>query len=344
MPVFDQMQYQPQIVHTLTRLSESRQIPNALLFSGDESTGKKQAAVLFFKGINCLNNVPLGCTACDSCHKVDADLHPDLLFIELQKDKKKISIAQIRQIADRICNRPNEARFRMVLISNSDQMNTQAQNALLKMLEEPPENTFFILTATLQSRLLPTVLSRCRHLVFSSVTPLMIRQYLIEHHHLDEQTSHIAAHCAGADHEKALFFAGLNPTGGSINWPGFRKWLMTSLFDLMTAPAEKAISTGLLLAEHLCRLKDHFPDSMVVLRTFFRDLLIAKHHPEKIVNLDFLTNFTDIGRNRSTRIFLDWMNHWLETEKRIDANSSPRLTLDRFFLKIATSKGRFIYD
>ena len=75
-------------------------------------------------------------------------MHPDILQVSLSEKKKAISISQIREIGLLLTAKPNEAHKRMVLIEDADKMNVQDQNALLKMLEEPPENTFFILTAT----------------------------------------------------------------------------------------------------------------------------------------------------------------------------------------------------
>jgi len=80
------------------------------------------------------------------------------------------------------------------------------------------------------------------------------------------------------------------------------------------------------------------------MKTFFRDLMIFKYNGEKIVNLDFSDTFKDISLKIKSTVFNEWLENLFETQKRIAANSSPRLVLDRFFLKIALGKRNLIYD
>ncbi|MCP4722681.1 MAG: DNA polymerase III subunit delta', partial [Desulfobacteraceae bacterium] len=154
-----------QTISELNFIIQADRIPNALLFSGEKSTGKKERAFEFAKAANC-RDTTRPCNNCLSCKKINAGMHPDIIQVSLAEKKKMISISQIREIGLLISSKPNEAHKRMVLILDADKMNVQAQNALLKVLEEPPENTFFILTATQLAPLLPTILSRCRQIRF----------------------------------------------------------------------------------------------------------------------------------------------------------------------------------
>ena len=147
----DQLQYQARAFLELTHIIQTQKIPNSLLFYGNENTKRKKAAFFFAKGCNCLKKRDIPCNDCKSCRKIDGKTHPDILIIDLEKEKKIVSISQIRKMGLAIASKPNEARFRMVLILNADKMNPQAQNALLKMLEEPPGKTFFILIAHLEA-------------------------------------------------------------------------------------------------------------------------------------------------------------------------------------------------
>ncbi len=90
------------------------------------------------------------------------DDHPDKLLILPLKDKKNISIAQIRQLIEFLTTKPYSSKYKVVVISQAEKMTTQAQNALLKILEEPPFFAVIILSAKTERSLLPTVLSRCR--------------------------------------------------------------------------------------------------------------------------------------------------------------------------------------
>ena len=152
----------------LVALLATLKIPNALLFVGNPDLGKVEAALAFARALNCQQEKKgghLACDRCRSCKKILSSMHPDIICVAPVKEKIKIS--QIRQIYGQIKAKPHEAKFRMVLIQGAESMNPEASNALLKILEEPPERTFFILTADRIDGLLPTILSRCRQVTFS---------------------------------------------------------------------------------------------------------------------------------------------------------------------------------
>jgi DNA polymerase III subunit delta' len=343
---FDQMQlqYQAQVVSELTYIIQTKKIPNALLFSGNENTGKKEAAFFFAKGCNCLSNEQIACDHCKPCNKISASAHPDIHIIDLQKGKKIISISQIREMGLTIASRPNEARFRMVLILSADLMNVQAQNALLKMLEEPPEKTFFILIAFKTSFLLPTIISRCRIIRFKPLTDKLIVQYLIKEFKIDRQMALIASKTADSDMKKAMMYLNLDSDNENQNWIKRRVWLLNTLSDIIKTQTHDCISKGLMLSQKLSTDPDLVNDSIAIMKIFLRDLIIFKFNPKKIVNLDFFDVFADISKHVEIKKISEWIKELYKTEKRLTANSTLRLTLDRFFLTIVIHKGKLIYD
>ena len=344
---FDQMQYQAKAVSELTIIIQTKKIPNALLFLGNENTGKKEAALFFARGCNCLSKKEFACNNCKSCRKINAKTHPDILCVNLQQGKKIISISQIREIGLTLSSKPNEAKFRMVMILNADLMNIQAQNALLKMLEEPPEKTFFILIATKISFLLPTIISRCRVIRFKPLTDRRIEQYLIDEFKTDKQMAYIASKTADSDVKKAMKYLNLNPDNEdneNFIWMKRRKWLLNTLADILKTDTTDCISKGLMLSQKLSADTDLVHYDIAIMKTFFRDLIIFGFHPKKIVNLDFFDIFTDIGQKIEAKKMGEWIKELYETEKRLTSNSTLRLTLDRFFLKIVIHKGKLIYD
>ena len=341
---FDQMQYQAQVISELTYIIQTKKIPNALLFSGNENTGKKEAAFFFAKGCNCLSNKQIACNNCKQCNKISAKTHPDIHIIDLQKGKKIISISQIREMGLTISSRPNEGRFRMVLILTADLMNIQAQNALLKMLEEPPEKTFFILIAVKTSFLLPTIISRCRILRFKPLTDKLIVQYLIKEFKIDRQMAIIASRTADSDMKRAMMYLNLDPDNENRNWIKRRQWLLNTLADIIKSQTIDCISKGLMLSQKLSADPDLVNDSIAIMKIFFRDLIIFQFNPKKIVNLDFFDNFADISKRIEIKKISEWIKELYKTDKRLTANSTLRLTLDRFFLTIVIHKGKLIYD
>ncbi len=351
---FDQMQYQAKTALELTHIIQTNKIPNALLFTGNENTGRKQAALVFAKGCNCLKGTGIACNDCRSCRKIDADSHPDILTVCPEPDKKIISISQIREMGMRLASRPNEAAFRMVLILTADLMNIQAQNALLKLLEEPPEKTFFILTASKTSKLLPTIISRCRTIRFKPLTDTLIAGILVNEFKVDPKAAHTASKTADADLKKAMTFLNLDEAGRRVDWIKRRHYCLTALAGMIKAEVPHNLSKALILSQKLSLDPDLIDDTISILKTFFRDLLIFKFLPEKIVNLDFFDTFADINKKAITKmdlnktdmnrqvpsdLFFEWLEDLYEMEKRLAANSGLRLALDSFFLKIVTCKG-----
>jgi len=180
-----------------------------------------------------------------------------MITIKKVTGKKAISISQIRQIGSAISARPNEARCRMVLILEAHLMNAQAQNGLLKMLEEPPPKTFFVLIADKVSMLLPTIISRCRNIRFLPLTNQQIEHILIDKYDADPLWASIASKTSDADIEKAMMYLNLDvdphptakPTASPTNWITKRKWLLSRLSDIITLRQQEAsIQTGLLLS------------------------------------------------------------------------------------------------
>ncbi len=337
MPDFDQTQFQTNAFLELKNIIQTENIPNALLFSGSQNIRKKEAAFFLAKGINCLNSKDSACNNCKSCRKIEAKSHPDILTIDLEKDKKIISISQIRKMGLSIASKPNEAKFRMVLILNADTINPQAQNALLKMLEEPPEKTFFVLIAQEINSFLPTIISRCRKIRFKPLSPKLIEQNLINDFNINSQMAYIAARTSESDLKKAMVYLNLNSdkTTENIDWIQKRKFLIETLADLILADTNKCMSKGLMLSQKITLDMDMLDDTIAIMKTFFRDLMIFKYNQEQIVNLDFFDTLKNINLIIKSFFFPQWLEDLFETQKKIASNSSPRLALDSFFLKIA---------
>ncbi len=331
----------------LNRITETRNIPNAFLFTGNPGSGRKQAAFRFAKAINCTSEKKSFCNGCRSCKKIDANQHPDMIVVTPLDPRKAITISQVRQIMAQTVARPHEAAFRMVLITEADRMNIQAQNGLLKELEEPPENTFFILMARERSALLPTIISRCRSLRFPPLSGPALAEHLCEQYPIDEQWADIAAATAGTDQNLAetlvhpaddnLPKTTADPRAGKesgIDWRTTRPWLIQQLCFLISGSASQKIQTALNLSGFLSQDPEGVIPGLAVMRTFFRDLCVYRHAPEKILNRDCSDRFQKLAPNICDSDALFWMDELHETEKRLASNSAIRMTLDRFFLKL----------
>lgn len=143
-------------------------MPHALLITGGEGQGKNTLAKYIAAAAVCSGAGKRPCGECKNCRAVLSGNHPDVIYVDRESGKKEIGVSVIREIRSDAFIKPHEAESKVFIIRNADCMNTSAQNALLKVLEEPPENTHFILLAKNVSALLVTVLSRCTRMDLSS--------------------------------------------------------------------------------------------------------------------------------------------------------------------------------
>lgn len=142
-----------------------KHLSHAYMIVGPESAQRKQTVAALAAALLCSEpNAP--CGICRDCRKASAGIHPDMIFVERQPTEKgplhqNLLVGQIRDVAKDAVVSPNEAIRKVYILPEADRMNTDAQNALLKVLEEPPGHAAFLLCTAAGDSLLPTVRSRC---------------------------------------------------------------------------------------------------------------------------------------------------------------------------------------
>lgn len=150
-------------------------ISHSYLFLGTDGIGKKLIAKEFAKRILCNSNNDI-CTGCKSCIEFETENNPDFLIIE--PDGNSIKIEQIREFQRKVAEKPVISQRKVYIINNSDKMTVEAQNCLLKTLEEPPEFVTIILIGTNENNFLSTIKSRCMILHFEKIKEDEILKYL----------------------------------------------------------------------------------------------------------------------------------------------------------------------
>ena len=143
-------------------------IPHAILLEGEKGTGRHTLMRFLSRAAVCIGDNP-PCGDCRGCHLAEIGTHPDISVTAPEDGKKNITVTQIRALRTEAYVKPHMAARRVFVIDRADSMNEQAQNALLKVLEEPPGNIIFILIAESAAALLDTIISRCT--VLSLVPP-----------------------------------------------------------------------------------------------------------------------------------------------------------------------------
>lgn len=188
----------------LMRSVKAGRIAHAFLLSGPHGTGKRTCANYLTQTILCASpQAP--CGQCPACKKVLAGLHPDVHVVG--EEEKSISVDSIRALRDQLALRPFEADRHIALIPRADRMTAQAQNALLKTLEEPAGGNVFFLLTDQPGAMLPTIVSRCRRLRFSPVSVEACAEILAEKG-VEPGRARLAAACAQGAVGRALEIAG----------------------------------------------------------------------------------------------------------------------------------------
>ncbi len=222
---------------------ESGKLPNAYLFTGAEGLGKDAMAIELAKALNCLSPVgrlPEACDECANCKQIASLSSPLLQFIVARPHEKGenldeeddakiieiireqlalkaadpyynvqipnaqlISVKQIRRLRMLLSRSMTGGSKRVLIISEADMMNQQAQNAFLKSLEEPHDNTLIILTSSNPSRLYATILSRCQDVRFDLLEPTEIADALVERDDLDKKQAEFLARLSGGSFSAA---------------------------------------------------------------------------------------------------------------------------------------------
>lgn len=155
-----------QIEELLKNTIKAKKIVNGYIFSGSGNTKNYEYAKLFAKMILCLNGEDNYCGKCKSCLMFDDDNHSD--YFEINKDStESIKIDEIRNMQEKIIERPITSSKKVYIINNAENMTVEAQNCLLKTLEEPPEFITIILVANNENTILPTIKSRCTKVAFT---------------------------------------------------------------------------------------------------------------------------------------------------------------------------------
>ncbi len=148
----------------LAGFTDRNAFPHSLLIRGPAGSGKATVAKLAALSIACQSKGPRPCLACEACRKIQADISPDVITIGSLKDRRTIGVEAVREIRETAYIKPNDLSVKIYLLRDAERMTVQAQNALLKLFEEPPAGVYFFLMTAEPTALLPTVRSRAPEL------------------------------------------------------------------------------------------------------------------------------------------------------------------------------------
>ncbi|MDF2942887.1 MAG: hypothetical protein K0S01_1745 [Herbinix sp.] len=194
------------IIQHLQNAISSHKVSHAYILHGEEGMGKKLLATAFAKTLLCEEGGILSCDRCKSCMQTETSNHPDIMWVT--HEKASIGVDDIRlQVNADIQVKPYNSPYKIYIIDDADKLTEQAQNALLKTMEEPPEYAIILLLVSNISIILPTILSRSVQLNLKPVDKQAIKEFLMEEHHIPDYMADMAATFSGGNVGKAIKYA-----------------------------------------------------------------------------------------------------------------------------------------
>ena len=185
----------------------NHKISHAYILTGEAGMGRKSIANAFAMTLLCEKGGSEPCMTCHSCKQVMSGNHPDLIYVKHEKPGS-IGVDDVReQINDTIMIRPYSSYYKIYIVDEAEKMTVQAQNALLKTIEEPPSYAVIILITTNQGAFLPTILSRCVQMKLKPLKDFTIKSYLTQNLHIPEKDADICAAFARGNLGKAIHLA-----------------------------------------------------------------------------------------------------------------------------------------
>lgn len=174
------------------------QAPQALLLSGISGLLKENFAEYLAQILLCSSlNHPKPCNQCSACRQVQKKQHPNLLYLQALDGAKSIKIEQLRSLLSTLSLNPIETGRRLIVIFNIDTMTVQAQNALLKSLEEPQKSDYYIITSNNEQHVIPTIISRCRFIRLLPWTEKQIYRLLVQNKLSPERATELSRFSQG---------------------------------------------------------------------------------------------------------------------------------------------------
>lgn len=323
---FDKILGHEQIKEHFRNAVQTGKVSHAYILSGEAGMGRKSLANTFALSLLCEKGKSEPCMQCHACKQVLSGNHPDLIYVTHEKPAS-IGVDDIReQINDTIMVRPYSSYYKIYIVDEAEKMTIQAQNALLKTIEEPPSYGVILLLTTNPEGFLATVLSRCVQLKLKPLNDEVVKEYLIQSIGVEESQAEIYAAFSRGNLGKAIHLA---------NSEEFRR-MYYEILHLLKHLKDTDISD---LLDYIRKLKDEKMDiygCLDFIQMWYRDVLIYK--TTKDINLlIFKDEFSSI-KSVSTVSGYEGLEQILEAidkaRVRLDANVNMELVMELMLLTL----------
>ena len=327
--IFQNILEQDKAKSRLISAIKSGRLHHAYLFEGISGIGKYSTAIEFAKSLNC-NHCEMGfCNKCTDCNKINRKTHPDIT--ELVPDGSIIKVGQIRNdIIPLLKFKPFEGNFRVIIIRQADKMNINAANALLKSLEEPNENTIFILLCKYKTNLPVTVVSRCQRIPFNPLSDesvIKIVKENLNNKELSDNNLKILSKLSSGSPGRLLEFA-------EENIMDLRKIVSDYFFSLVDHKddVEYAIDN----AKKFAKFKEQSNYIFMFIISWLKDCIIIKRDSNNsaIINIDSIETISKLSRLFSTLQLIEILEYIIRTETAVVKYANFQLSIESILLKL----------
>ncbi len=300
---------------------------HAYLIGGPPHIGKTTLALALALALNCRSvDADRPCRTCRSCQLISAGKHPDVQVIE--PDGLRVKIDQVRALQHDLALRPVEGRYRVAIFDQFETATIEAQNALLKTLEEPPDYVVLIVLAADPELLLPTIVSRCQSIMLRPLTSTQVREALIQAWSVEAERANMLAHLSG----------------------GRLGWAVTAASDaaVLRDRAKYLDDLSMLLksdrvrrfdyAEELTR-KGDAREALDLWRTWWRDVMLAASGSSaELVNIDRVEQIRALAQQLDVNQAQTAAEACGRALWQIDHNVTARLVMEVLLLDFPTLK------
>ncbi len=326
MAVFADIIGQEKIVKNLMGAVRDHNVSHAYIINGERSAGKEFIAEIFAQALNCEAEGVDPCGECHSCKRALSKNHPDIIHVTHEKPNT-IGVEDVRrQINGDMGIKPYSGPYKIYIMNEAEKMTPQAQNALLKTLEEPPAYGVILLLTTSLEAMLPTILSRCVVLDMKPVADDLVRRYLMEEIRIPDYKADVCAAFARGNIGKAKALA------VSEEFDNIKAEVVSLLKYIHEMDVSELVSAIKKITEY----KFNIDDYLDIICVWYRDVLLYKatldaNHLIFREEIQYIRKVAD----RSTYEGIENIIGALETAKsRLDANVNFDLTMELLLLAI----------
>lgn len=323
---FNDIVGQEQIKEHLQNAISAGKISHAYILNGEKSSGKEFIARVFAMALQCEAGGTNPCQECHSCRQALSDNQPDIIHVTHEKPNA-ISVDDIRtQINNDVAIKPYSSRYKVYILNEAEKMTTQAQNAILKTLEEPPEYAVIMLLTTNVNALLPTILSRCVVLNMKPVADDAVRKFLMNQMQVPDYKAEVCVAFARGNVGKAKALA------SSEDFENVKSEALSLLKYIQDMELYEIVSAIKKINDYKLEISDYLD----IIAIWYRDVLLFKATND-INHLIFREEITAIRKvaGRSSYEGIEEVIEALDkAKKRLEANVNFDLTMELLLLTI----------